>query len=401
MKRNLYCFTTITLLIAATACFAMELAVPTTSNKPTILFDIPITKYENCALFIDDNHIIINGSKTCRKIKLGNSIPLFTIPNLPTNNTLTIHHDKTCFATADKTGMTIYDMQTGTQKVACQMIQSDIHDSILFNSSHNTILFWRKIGAVNSHHYKELMEYNYNTQITSSTLLLNPNHFSLIDTHPTQQYLITEESRVVDNIIKFHHYNEKTKNYDEVHKIKHYQGLTRMIYSPNGLYVATANTNCIELIIPEHNYKMVTLSCLATDTNDRFETVEFHPNSTILAALLLIAKNEKSQKKEDYCAVLQYFDICAGNSLILVAETSLADFSPFCKKNTENALSFSPDGTTIMIRLSDRCIVIPVRCEAIYKTDAHKKMLLINEILKPYNLPPRDIILNLLEAFKR
>jgi WD40 repeat protein len=397
MKHNFYFLLTINLLIATTTCSAMEkmenkLLIP----KQTILFELATTPDEKFAAFISNNRVIING-KTCRIMDLGNDTPVFTFNNTPADNTITLHPNKSCFALCNSNTIIIYETETGIKKWNSSLLGDDDIIACMFNPCDSSLFIGRS-------YHQYLTQYNYNTDTVSFDPILYTTTLPLIDIHPTNRQICSQYG-MGPGAIHLYDYNQQKNDYEKAIKIDNHHKLLRMIYSPNGSCIGTVNNYCINIINLKSRLAS-TISylkdnCIINPINSAFATIEFHPNSTVLAALLVVHNPGKSTpKKRSYSALLQYLD--SNKNLlskdVIIAETPIAEFYIAQKPNT--ALSFSPDGTKIIIMFHDKCVVLPVPLQVIYHPEAHKKALLLYELLNNHGLP-HDIMLNLLEAFKR
>lgn len=220
-----------------------------------------------------------------------------------------------------------------------------------------------------------------------------------MDVHPKkQQICITTELITIkknmyawNNMLNIYDYNREENLYIKTESFTRPDGIFLIQYSPSGDLIAMLSDEEIHSLNLNDKTSSLINKVLS---NECSIAIKFHPNGSILTALLLLLANDKQNNKTGkHSYILRYIDITNKN---IVSEISLSDLCP-CLVHDHEALSFSPDGTKIMIKLQDRYIILPVSSKVIYHPD---KTILIYELLKQYNLP-HDIAIHLLEAFKR
>lgn len=386
MKHNLHLII-IAHAVLAVPCTAME-------NKSPIISELATTKDEQYAAFISNNQTIINGD-TCRIIDLTTNKTIRTINNTPPKNIINMHPNRKLFALSNSEKIIIYDTETGLEKWNTPLTSWD-KPNCMFNPSHPTIFVWHEVGVICN-----LREYNYDTNEFSPTNITNLilTNFPAMDIHPTEQQICVQDSYI--DIYKY----DQNNGFITTVKPNNSHFMNRIKYSPNGSSIACASQQAIEIINPTNGLKCILYSLDTTDNG--IVSIEFHPNSSVLATLVLERTKTLPKTVKDYNTILRYLDI---SNKDILAEISLSDLYPCCTLKTRRALSFSPDGTKTMIKLNDRYVVLPVPFKAIYQADTKKILSYFLCILKKYkpddcNILPYDIIQvlmhNLLETYKR
>lgn len=389
MNRNLQLIATIHLLIATTTCSAME-------DKPKPLFELSTTPDENFAAFVSNNRFIINGENSCRVMDITTKEPMVIIKDTPFSSSIALHPNRESFALYNKKKIIIYDTKTGLEKWTPPF---PIHNFqfCIFGPLDNTIFVCNDIFLS-----KYVSQHNYSTNKISIDNVCSSSRYNspLMDIHPIKPQICAW-----NNEINFYDYDQQKNCYQETKKC--YQETKpwgpdpfRIQYSPNGYLIAIADRNFINIV--NNNDETMTLpvgNLRPTNPTKQFTSIEFHPNSAVIAALIYVQNyNEEIEfdGETEHPVMLRYLDNNKGH---IITETPLTDFHPYHITICKRALSFSPDGTNIGIKLYDRFIILPVPFEVIYHPEAHEKIFLISEILKKYEL--QDIMLNFLEAFKR
>jgi hypothetical protein len=124
--------------------------------------------------------------------------------------------------------------------------------------------------------------------------------------------------------------------------------------------------------------------------------MKFHPNSAVLATVLLLWINHKPHQTVFYRDVI---------TLKILATTS--PFPTIEKRNIYENIAFSPDGRKIIIVSPDKCTILPVPFEVLYNTTEELFYLywfLSKECLAQHDIPDdvqKIVAFNVLEKFKR
>lgn len=367
MKYNIHFLATIYFLIATSSCIAMK-------KELNILAELPTAPNEKFAAFISSYNILINGKKSCRIVDFETGDTIKTIDCMPPNGIITLSPNREHFACSNKKDILVYNTKTITKEWALPFDMDLGTPACMLNSSDGTIFWWEKHNCLGM----QLQRYDCGEDLLRPTTISvwGEQDPLLIDMHPTKQQMcfldhLSGERNEPKYGICIYNYDEEKKYYIRTkilgyYSLKYFFDLLCIKYSPNGAHIAIVRRKEIEIISSDKNITSAHYK-VASQNND-IASIEFHPNGTALA-VLLVAPQTKS-------VTLQYLD---SNKANVIAEISLSDFFPSCVVDEAySALSFSPSGTTMMIKFCDKCIVLSVPLEVIYESkEAQDKALLI------------------------
>jgi len=381
MKHNFYFF--IAIFIVVNSCNAME---------------ISLTKNEKYATFLDNNSILIHGKDSCRITDIKSQKTLRTINDLLPDSEIEIHPAKKYFALFKEDEVQIYNLKTG-QTISNFSFENKHYIADCYFSPFQDILFlWRSGGA-----WHKLNHYNYITQKCLSSKI-STNTYPCMDVHPTENYFcLNHQAKAIkydmyrthidqsDSLNVFDYTTLIEKNYTIANQLYRPEDIRKIKYSSDGSLIASANNSLVYVINLDKNTGQ---NIKLFPNNEKICALQFHPHNSVLAVI--------THDHEDYLK-LNYVDITNQN---IIAQNVVGDCYFFSKiphaRDVRSMLSFSPDGTHILIRLNYRCIIYPVPFDVIYqpKNRGIKFLLLYYCLFNHYRLP-KEIFPCLIEAFKR
>lgn len=323
--------------------------------------------------FLTNEHVAIQDDNGCNIFDIATNTNIKQISDKRDAH-LAVHPNKKKLALSLDTTITIHDVTTNRYEYIT-------HDKVIissaFSSSDETIF-------LHPHYtFQQLIKHNYSNSTTSIFLQYPPEECCrAIACHPKKNELC-----IACDIGEITTYNQDTCA--EIQTIKNINGYSRIPqrfcqYSPNGLFIVSGGSMSLNII----NTQSYTHRSFPSSL---YHTVIFHPNSAVLTAVM----------DGHFC--IHYYDI---KTLELIAY--IPELSQFHKDfTTSKKISFSLDGTQLMIALSDKCVILSVPFEVIYQTDTKQRLPYLLFLLKnlPLNQHNKDIIphlmYTLLETFKR
>ena len=387
MARRLNLLFTAYLLIATT-CNAME---NNTIAKPTILMELTCIKESRKALYFAENRVLINGDKQCSIVDPNTNKEIKRIFN---NNIysscISVHPNKTKFAFSahyppergDNQKITIYDAITGTPEHTIHWDGCSV-TSLLFSLLDDTIA----IGS----HSTDVTLYNYQTNKATRIYIAEAHaehlkgydvHRPIISLHPTQPLMCLAWKNI-------YIHNLETSVTIKKPGSSYYQEFCE--YSPDGSFIARGDT--AQIIIMKPNLLLHGNVTAQQARISSFYNMAIHPNSKVLITLSTPG------------GIVQYWNI---ETCKLISEISSLSSSGESYQSS-SSLSFSPNGTKLLLVLYGKCAIFAVPFEVIYQSDTKQNLLYFLLFLKNHlheqDVLPHDIIQllmqNLIEAFKR
>ncbi len=329
MKHNLKLLITAHFLITA-SCTAMENAAHIT--KPNILAELTCIKEPYTAFYLTENRVLINGSDQCSVVDPTTNKEIKRIfDNNEWSSCISVHPNKTKFAFSahyppdNKQKITIYDTKTCTVEHTINWDGATL-ESLLFSPLDDTIatVIFNSVNA---------KFYNYKTNKTTITD-------------------IEEAARRIKQTIP---------NRPASHSFCE--------HSPNGSFIARGTGS--QIIITKPNQDTYTIDVPKIYNTSCFNKIAFHPNSKILITL---------SNPEGF---LNYWDVSTFQHITTMTPTSARATWP-----VSSSLSFSPNGTKLLLVVHGKCTVLEVPFDVLYQPGAQQKALFVYWLLKNLNNDP-------------
>ena len=404
MKNNLH-FLIIHSLIATFASTAMENELDLKEynffEKPKIISEITVIKEPWQAEYLAEDRILVNGGDGCCIINPITNEKIKRIDILAPH--FAIHPTTKKIAFAGKNSA-IYS-NSGDLETRIQSYPTEAIKKLAFNPLYGRILLEHGVFTSN------ITEYNYET----CTEITTTGKISHIAFHPIQEIIYTcSQNQKNINVYNSAAFSFFSQNLIDTIPLSHCSNPNNILCSPHGTLIAVEDKNKAVYIIESNDgihtvdrIKLPTIKnkqlCIMnpiTDTptiikldRNPWRCMQFHPNSAVLATVMSLYINSEPHQIVFYWNAL--------------TQQLITTTPPFPSHNNYN-ITFSLNGTKIIVVLADKCIILPVPFEVIYNATEKLPYLywfLLKECLDQHNVPKdiqKIIALYLLETkFKR
>ncbi len=363
MKNNIYLLITAHFLITA-SCTAMENAAHTT--KPNILAELTCIKEPFNALYLAENRILINGRDHCSVVDPTTNKEIKRIfDNNEWSSKISVHPNRTKFAFSGYYGardneqqkITIYNAKTYEIEHTINCDGATIN-SLLFSPSDDTIAA-NEYGVV-------VTLYNYKTNKTTIIDIKEAarergDSEPIFSFHPTQPLICLAWKNIYIHNLETSTTIQKTGS-------RYYQHFCT--YSPDGSFIARGSNTKIIIMKPDQNPHT---SIAQQNKNHSFFDISIHPNNKILITL------------SNPGGFLNYWDVSTFQHITTMI--------PICSINSwAPSLSFSPNGTKLLLVLDGKCMVLEVPFDALYQPSTKEKAILAHWLLKNYQIDQHNIL---------
>ncbi len=381
-RDNLKLLITAHFLITA-SCTAMENTAQIT--KPNILAELTCIKEPFNALYLAENRILINGRDHCSVVDPTTNKEIKRIfDHNGWSSKISVHPNRTKFAFSGYYGardneqqkITIYNTKTYEIEHTINCDGATIN-SLLFSPSDDTIAA-NEYGVV-------VTLYNYKTNKTTIIDIKEAarergDYEPIFSFHPTQPLICLAWKNIYIHNLKT---SETTAKYGG----SAYHSFCE--HSPDGSFIAEGTNS--KIIIMKHNQDTGIIDVIKQDFVSYFDKIAFHPNNKILITL------------SNPGGFLNYWDVSTFQHITTMI--------PICSINSwAPSLSFSPNGTKLLLVLDGKCMVLEVPFDVLYRPSAKQKALFAYWLLKNYRIDQHNILLDeiaqlimytLLETYKR
>ena len=357
----LYCITSI--------CSAME-------NKGNIIAELTCVPNPTRAVFLIDDLIAIagnNGGSICNyrtNTEIAKictfAMPLVCLPSLQ------VHPNKKIVAFGEyHKEVIIYNVETK------EIWNKDLDLShLLFNPVDDTIFIQDTADRTTTVH-------NYKNKSEAACSLAGLSGVKLESFHPTQSNICL---CVKNNVLNSRVWNKDSFTKPKIihNKDRKLDGVCCCIYSGDGSLIAMiTNPNGINIFDSKSN----TEKHLPQSCDYHVWDMIFHPTSFILAGL-----------SPSFPSTLLYWNT---KTHMLITEEKLLEKN-IASNYTGPRLSFSGDGTKIIVMIQYRCLILEVPFSVLYKDVTKEKAIFIYWLLKKYqstqnNILPDEIVQELIK----
>jgi len=365
MEYQLSLFIAFHFFIATTLSNAMENKLPISHAK---IFAMLPSKRPHSVICFPNNTVAIAGDEGCSLYDLSTNKECMKIDkNTDYDIYIAAHPNKNILAIrSNNTNLAIYD--TVTNNKIWEKSSEHWCDGPVFGSIDDTVFIGNNSFNIES--------FNYKNNFCKSYLLQSEHCVMSKSFHPTEQEFSSFYNNKITTLTL-----DKKAFIEQSFSIK--SPFVACKYSPDGSFIVgyAAFKECFILNPESGSRKQLTTD----DTSSH--AIALNPISFIVATLFC----------EDNC--IHYWN--AKNRTLITVQPALSphDRYTYCSGSQDpfQKMSFSCDGTKIIVALTDKCIVLEVPFEALYKDITKEKATLIYWLLKQYqhnqnNELPDDVI---------
>lgn len=345
-------------------CSAMVSTEPIAQAR--IIAEITTSDFCRSAFYLQEDQIFINSSSKCSFINPNTKQEIIFLKNNGVPSCIAVHPNGKKIAVSSyhlpqyDQKLTVYtDAPNSSSKKTILSCPFTIK-TLQFNPLDDTI-------AINSSDATDVTIYNYQTNNCYNIAIQKTHSIKnslydqqkpIITFHPTKPFLcLAWEKLYIHDLTSA---TTKIKAHGSLCYHKFCQ------YSPDGSFIIRGTGTEIILTKPSHkSHKSV---AVIQNRENYFDNIAIHPQNNVLLTL----------SKPD--GTLRYWD--TNTSKQIIAMNSLSDTNK--SLHASSSLSFSPNGTKLLIVLYGKCIIVPVPFEVLYKNITKEKSIATYYVLQEY-----------------